>query len=652
MFFKLPKLNTEKNIYIFGCGIMALSYKIKIEQLGLTKLLKGFLETTKTKDTFLNHKVYHPKDIPNEPNTQILIATNKHSDSVYKQLIESGFKDTSLIMPPQATYTSNWHAYIFDRRNIENLLIYPPISDNNQLTHLLKKLNSNNGFISNKENYKITVTLPFYKEKNLQPIYKKTTFSSIRVKPLEINKKNCILTFHQADRIIIWNAPSINDIPTEFWLKSRIIDITTLPKNTHQIKERDLYKNNVQIQKRLDSLIKKETIKIVFLINQIAIWRLDSVIKKLLIDKKFTPLIVITPFIHYGEKRMIADLARCISFFEAKNLPFVSSYNIKEGTWLTLNELAPDIVVISDPHKTTHSEYYENAYTNYLTCYVPYAFDAATDFDTNVAYNKPIHNLAWTIFSTSAFSIARSKKFSSNKGLNNILTGSFTCEELTTKSSKSNPWKEQENRKLKIIYSPHQSIEENSRLNLSTFLIVSEEMQKLAILFKDQVQWAFKPHPFLKEKLYRHPDWGKEKTNQYYRFWQDSSFTQFEDGSYTELFKTSDALIHDCGSFLFEYLVTRKPCAFLELNSDKQLISINEFGKESLECHTRIKKPEDIKLFIEGLIKKSHTLNTNYKNLINSEIIPLYYNSSPSTKVVEYLKASVSQSLNSRIVKQ
>ena len=45
---------------------------------------------------------------------------------------------------------------------------------------------------------------------------------------------------------------------------------------------------------------------------------------------------------------------------------------------------------------------------------------------------------------------------------------------------------------------------------------------------------------------------------------------------YVELFKSSDALIHDCGSFMAEYLVTNKPVLFLEKNNYK----IEELDKQ------------------------------------------------------------------------
>ena len=34
----------------------------------------------------------------------------------------------------------------------------------------------------------------------------------------------------------------------------------------------------------------------------------------------------------------------------------------------------------------------------------------------------------------------------------------------------------------------------------------------------EELEICFKPHPGLKEKLYQHANWGKDKTEQYYNY--------------------------------------------------------------------------------------------------------------------------------------
>jgi CDP-glycerol glycerophosphotransferase (TagB/SpsB family) len=120
-------------------------------------------------------------------------------------------------------------------------------------------------------------------------------------------------------------------------------------------------------------------------------------------------------------------------------------------------------------------------------------------------------------------------------------------------------WKVADDNLKRIIWAPHHSIEgNNGLLKLSTFLENADSMLDIARKFHEKVQFAFKPHPMLLQVLYNHPKWGKEKTDKYYKEWENGKNTILTTGSYMELFKSSDAMIHDCGSFIIEYLYTKK----------------------------------------------------------------------------------------------
>src|SRR5699024_801734 len=117
-------------------------------------------------------------------------------------------------------------------------------------------------------------------------------------------------------------------------------------------------------------------------------------------------------------------------------------------------------------------------------------------------------------------------------------------------------------------------------LSYSTFLDYAEFILQLANDYKDEIQIAFKPHPNLRGKL--NDVWGVEKTNTYFQKWKCLSNGQVEDGGYIDLFATSDAMIHDSGSFVIEYLYTKKPVQFL-ISSEKVKEEFNEIGKEALK---------------------------------------------------------------------
>lgn len=343
----------------------------------------------------------------------------------------------------------------------------------------------------------------------------------------------------------------------------------------------------------------KKEIRIVFLAIHESVWKVDPVFKKMLKDSFFEPIILVCPYIHYGKERMLDDMDSTYDYFSRKGYPVKKSRN-DDGTWVKLEELKPDIVFFTNPHKLTHEEYYENAYRHYLSCYAGYGIAISKYGNYQSQYNQKFHNAMWKIFLQHETGMAISKKFAANKGGNTCLVGDTTIEEILGPKIQKNAWKEQSQKKIKIIWAPHHTITEhdNKVLPYSTFLKYFDVMVALAIDFKCTVQFAFKPHPILKSKLYEHPEWGKEKADSYYDFWQNNPNTQLDEGEYIGLFQQSDAMIHDSASFTAEYLFLNKPVMHL---SNKSVTSFfNDFAIEAYACHYKANTPADIRHFIKS----------------------------------------------------
>jgi CDP-glycerol glycerophosphotransferase (TagB/SpsB family) len=118
--------------------------------------------------------------------------------------------------------------------------------------------------------------------------------------------------------------------------------------------------------------------------------------------------------------------------------------------------------------------------------------------------------------------------------------------------------------------------------------------------YKDKVQFAFKPHPQLKPALYKHKDWGKERTDAYYKAWEEGDNSTFVAGAYIDLFKSSDGMIHDSHSFTVEYLYVGKPVMFMT-NYDRES-QCNAVGKKAFAAHYHGTSRDDIQHFIEDVV--------------------------------------------------
>lgn len=342
---------------------------------------------------------------------------------------------------------------------------------------------------------------------------------------------------------------------------------------------------------------KKEKIKVAFIVNDIAKWRTENLYLEMLIHPRFEPILV--PVFSYSK----LDDYEVISNHYLKCLEYIKyrGYKFVPGRWnVTIDELVnPDIVFYGEHY----SSMFDDGYTfklgtkrKSLGCYVPYSMHNTILPNTN---NQEQSNLVWMTFIENQQSKDDIENVTYNRCKNKIVTGiplqdSFLKENNTFKDV----WKQQSTKKKRIIWAPSHTIPVPGVYNAyqqSNFLEIADLMVELVKKYTDEVQWTFKPHPALKRKLLKL--WGEDKTENYYKFWADGSDTQLEEGLYVDLFMTSDAMIHDCMSFMVEYMFTGKPIMFLD-NGKRIDRFYNTQTKEAFNLHYKGKNQEEIENFI------------------------------------------------------
>ncbi|EKT63111.1 CDP-glycerol--poly(glycerophosphate) glycerophosphotransferase [Providencia alcalifaciens] len=390
-----------------------------------------------------------------------------------------------------------------------------------------------------------------------------------------------------------------------------------------------------QRHKKLElELQKKKSIKVVFLVIHKSVWKVDSIFQIMLKDPLFEPIVMVCPDIVHDEEHMWLEMKATQAYFESKNYPVISAYNQPQKKWVKLNTINPDIVFLTNPHKLTRQEYYEDAYLNYLSCYVPYHHEIVNNSEQ---FNQRFHIAQWKIYSTNESSMQLYKKYSPRYGNNVILTGYPAMEEFiekTTSKTYIDVWKTNDNR-LRVIWAPHHSIEMNENIPYSNFIQLAETFKDIARDYNDKIIWCFKPHPLLKIKLYEMPDWGKERTDSYYSFWENNEYTQLEQGEYADLFASSDAMIHDSGSFLAEYLYMKKPVLYI-LSSINSCQYYSEFGLNALKACELAKTKDDIILFLESILK-SKKLKDEHLKFLDEKVSPYFSKEKPSEKIIKSL---------------
>lgn len=372
-------------------------------------------------------------------------------------------------------------------------------------------------------------------------------------------------------------------------------------------------------QNTVEAVKHKEKFRVIFLVLDDSIWKCDALFRAMADSLDFDPLIIACAVPGgTGYTDMIGKMNQVYDSFHKKGFAVLKSIDSETGKELNLRTLDPDIVVYTKPFKSLHSpNYYIDKFKDKLTVYIPYYINGTNDYD--LAYNLPVHNLCWKYYVESPLHLTLANKYAYSKGKNAVVSGYPGIEDfINPKYKPVDSWKISKRSIKRIIWAPHQSIELSGSVNYSTFLKYCEYMLLLAEKYKDSVQFAFKPHPSLRRRLYN--KWGQEKTDNYYEKWATMPNTMISDSDYHDLFLTSDALIHDCGSFTIEYLYLNKPVMRLMNNLDPCTM-FGDFGMACIKQHYLAYSEEEIEQFIINVINGEDSKLKERTDFINTNLM-------------------------------
>lgn len=377
-----------------------------------------------------------------------------------------------------------------------------------------------------------------------------------------------------------------------------------------------------------------------------SIWKYDNLYRLMEQDPRFEPIVVVCPYVLYGEKSMEREMYQACEYSKMKGYRFISTFDESKNEWLDVKrEVNPDIVFFTNPHELTREEYYITNYEKDLTCYVPYAFVVIHLLDMH--YRQRFHSLLWKAFYETKIHFEFAKRKSYNFAKNVVISGYPGIDKFIDSSyTPSDPWKIKNREVRRIIWAPHHTIDDNkAELSYSTFLHYNRFFLELAEKYRDKIQIAFKPHPILREKLYGHNDWGKERTDDYYSEWLRLPNTQLEIGEYEDLFLTSDALIHDSASFMVEYVYTSKPSAFL-IRDEEISKRFNLFGRMVFDHLYKLDSEKEILNFIENVVLTGlDVMKEQRLSFLKSTLLPPN-DSFPSKNIFNELKKQLSYNRN------
>jgi len=339
-------------------------------------------------------------------------------------------------------------------------------------------------------------------------------------------------------------------------------------------------------------LQKKAKIRVLFILTNLPKWKTEPLYQAMLAHERFVPMIGVAARITEFPSEIINEIQTLENYLKSKKYDFIE---LSHGRDIE-EKFDPDIVFYQEAGECNNSLSI-NELRHALSCYVPYCLVTTPDF---ILDNNDLQNLSWQYYVDFETTLDNAKSLMTNHGRNLYYTGSPVADELILeKSHFSDPWKKQDIQgKKRIIWAPHHTIGVSYDAGHSgNFLKYCDFMVKLAEQTKDKVQWAFKPHPVLRQKLQFL--WGKTKTDAYFDKWATMGNTQLEAGEYIGLFKYSDAMIHDSYSFIIEYLYMMKPCLFMENGKDH---NYNQITQKAHDLYELSYKPDDVLKFVKNVI--------------------------------------------------
>lgn len=350
---------------------------------------------------------------------------------------------------------------------------------------------------------------------------------------------------------------------------------------------------------KLQNDIQTRKLKVVFLNSENSKWGYQTLYEEFSKNPHFDPQVLITvQKVLLKKKYKFCDwethAKNNFDFFQRKNMNVDYAFDFKKNAFKQLNEFHPDIIFyeqpwnIPDEHALINtSKYALSFYCSYGSCITRGINEYAEVFFKDV-YTYFLDN-------------PNIKDMLIDHGCsNNSLTvcGQLKLDAYLKPVDEAHiVWKTKN--KKRVIWAPHHSFYPKSALKFGTF---NWNYQFIYDFAKNhpEIEFIIKPHPELKRQIIRNKLMNPDEMNEYFSNWEKLPNVQiYEMGNYFDMFRTSDLLITDCNSFLYEYLPTKKPV--IQLVS-KNSVGHNAFGEKIISGYYKARNVEELESILDTVL--------------------------------------------------
>jgi SAM-dependent methyltransferase len=323
----------------------------------------------------------------------------------------------------------------------------------------------------------------------------------------------------------------------------------------------------------------KTPIRVLFVFHYPSVWpSWESVVDEMRASHRWKVSVVVAPFLRdHGTDRVLM-------LQQSKEILVARGINFIEADSFSLRQFRPHVVFVQTPHDQflpDNLSLPRLIASGAKLCYVPYGLElGGSELNLQIQHNRPLHNNAWRIFARSQRHREMFVNHSDSKGRNVVVTGHPKLDRLCNQTDVTIPVemeKKLEGRTA-FLWAPHYDIAQTPRW--SSYLTHSESIFRLFANRQD-IALIFRPHPLFFAELRHISEIGREaEVELRKRLESFSNIFLDESPDYRPAFNRSCALMADPGSFLLEYLPTKKPILFLKnpvghpLNSDRDVLEL------------------------------------------------------------------------------
>ena len=361
--------------------------------------------------------------------------------------------------------------------------------------------------------------------------------------------------------------------------------------------------------------LKTGKIKVAFLVVFNSVFPARTIFEKMLNDSVFEPVIFVVPNVSSTMKFQMDTLNLAYDELAAEYPgKVVKAYDFDTDTYLDLKD-EYSIMFFANPYNTlVHPLHHVENFLdkNVLPVYVSYGFAALKFWEEVIATD--FYNYMWMCPIETPANLKHLKSVEKIKGKNGVVTGYIKMDKMAQEEIEPRQRK-------RILICPHHTVFGWDKLNISNFLKYSDLFIRLPKLYKD-IDFIFRPHPLLLQNLSKYNIWTEEQINEYMSsLLENDNMTYDASGDYFDKFVNSDAMIHDCGSFIGEYLYTEKPCCYMMKSKEATYNGLVPFGQQCMDQYYHAFEEKDIIDFIENVVingndpKKEERVNFVEKEL-------------------------------------